>query len=95
MLEFAFKFQTRKDMRLVTIYHASKPRDLHKELSSFIVTETVIKLRDGEELSGVLRLAQAMGTEEDVAKIQVAQSKINRRRKALGYMERHEPSEDK
>lgn len=95
MLEFAFKFQTRKDMRLVTIYHSEKPRDLHRELSSFIVVDKVIKLKDGEELSGVLRLAQAMGTEEDVAKIQQAQSKINRRRKALSYMERLEPSEDK
>ena len=95
MLEYAFKYQTQRDMRLVTIYHAEKPRDLHRELSSMIVTEKVIKLKDGEELSGVLRLAMAMGTEEDVAKIQHAQSKINRRKKALDYIDRQESSEDK
>ncbi len=79
---------------MLTIFHAEKPKDVQKSLQAMLTAGQVIKLREGEELSGVLRLAMAMGTAEDVAKIQDAQSKINRRRKSLRYLENTESSEE-
>ncbi len=92
LLEYSFKLQAKRDMRMVSIFHSENPRDLHKEFQRQSGINKVIKLKEGQELSGVLRLATLLGTPEQISGIQEGQSKLDRRRRILKYLD--EPKGD-
>lgn len=91
MLEFSVRQKAKRDIRLVSIFHASKPNDMLDALTKLSGGDTVTKLKEGQELSGMMRFAMAMGTAEDVGRIQDAQNKLNRRNKLLRFIGKREP----